>query len=203
MDSMNWKIILSGSLLIIVAFFSYVGYITLDKNKKEISQQSEINFYEQSQLSSQSKEVIKNEIQFQNQLIRGRVSAYNPTNNTISLVMHQKQQNGDYLPIGLIDVIIDEDRVKQFLCWPEYFAAESDNPIDISTAYMPFGPDSKLFIQGETEKQINDLPTYLENKPFLFVVLNTAINDSLELIQDTSTLGPQYASQLAILGCNE
>lgn len=205
MDCMNWKIILGGSLIIVVVFFSFVAYQMFGNKKTDYSIQldPQTRFYVQSELNEENEKIARSEVKSQNILIRGKVANYSQESNTVSLLMYQKQATGAYEAIGLVDVIIDPERVKNFLCWPEYFVTATEDKIDIMNAYFAFGEDSVLMMKGEKQHVISDVAQYLEKETSIFTVLNTTAQSDTELIQDTSELPAQYAAQLAILGCNE
>jgi hypothetical protein len=206
---MNWRILLLGSAFIIIVFFSFFGFQIINNRKLAAVPQTEstssIVRYENNIVPEQAQRAVEKEVKNQNQLVRGRVSTYNSNTNTLTVAIEQKQFDSSFAVIGLLEILVDNKLINNFLCWPEFFTTANGSQIDVKQSYFDLQNNSYLFMKGETKKDISQLETYLEGSPYVFALLTQplTVSGEQEVIKDTSEITRQSVKELAILGCNE
>jgi len=203
---MNLKILVGGGFLVIVLFATFVGYQFIKNRDNKLNIPGgfipRVTTFEDGYIPPSSKKAIEAQVKAQNQLIRGKVSRYNNIDKTFTIAMEQRQTNGSYSAIGLVDVSVDAKRIKEFLCWPESFTGFDDSKIDLKTAYMGFGENSYLHMKGETKKPITELFNTLSDSTYVFALLSSPLEGDA-IVENISNIDVQYITELAILGCNE
>jgi len=206
---MNWKILFVGSFLIIAIFSAFVGYQFIKNRNNNLNipgseLTTQVTTFENGYIPPSAKQAIEQQVKEQNQLIRGTVTSFDNLEKTVTIAMDQRQLNGSYSTIGLIDFIVDEQVIEEYLCWPEVIQGFDGTQIDIKTAYMGFSDNAYLYLQGETKEDISQLFENIAPSSYVFALLSSPLKpDSTAIVEDTSDIGEQYVSELAILGCNE
>jgi hypothetical protein len=203
---MNWKIIASGSFLILIVFGSFIGFqfIKNRNNNLLFPQNSNINeiTYKEGELPINQQLTMEKEIESQAILVRGRVNSYNKQTKIITMAAESQQKDGSLAVVGLAEIKIEEKTINEFLCWPEFFkTADGKSEIDIKKAAMLVGGNSYLYMKGESKKTIDKIDLYLKGSPFIFVLLESSPAEVGQLLNDTSNLPVQTAKEISILGC--
>lgn len=205
---MNWKVLLAGAGTIVIIFLGYVGWQSL-LNRQRLAEKkadrpvSQVTVFPNGQVPSQAAEIMRSEIYAQTALVRGEITQYDQANHVATMAVETRQLNGTFAVIGLLELVIDPNTVKDFLCWPSVFKTQTGQDISIRYAYMPINQNSVLKINGEISRPLNQLPQYLTTHPLAFALLTSSPTDAQSLLEDVSGLPPQVVKQMAILGCNE
>src|SRR5690606_7080956 len=111
----------SGSFLILLVFFSYLTFqFVSERNNRVNVAQPEANFTPLNITPEQQRRFIEQEANTYKQLVRGRVSRYNPDTNIFTVAMEVKGSGPNLNVAGVIDIQIDPARTNEFLCWPEF-----------------------------------------------------------------------------------
>lgn len=204
---MNWKVLLAGLLIIFTGFFVIFGFRVIgDQKRTQVTQVEYSNnkiIHSADKAEKLSQEAITADLYSQSTLIRGNVVNYNSQTKTITLALESPTIDRGIEVIGLVEVIADPKLLKDFSCWPESFKTSAGADIPLRTVNIPIEQTSVLYIKGETKLPIIELNDYLKSKPFIFALLNSSPTNANKLIDETSTIEPQLAKQLAILKCQK
>jgi len=119
------------------------------------------------------------------------------------MAVETKQPNGTMGVIGVLEVRIDPNRIKEFSCWPEHKQTANGVNVDIKSTFISMGPDNILYLSGETKKEISDIEKHFNKSPFVFAYLSTNLEGEDTLTEIPVGTGLQDLNQLAILNCDE
>lgn len=194
--------------MILSVFAIYMGFQFIS-NKDRVANQNQsrqitsFTVFENGVIPPQAQEAIRSEVNSQTVLVRGEVSQFNRNTNIATVAIETRQLNGTNAVIGLLDISMDPKLIKEFSCWPSAFQSPIGEEISIRNAYMPVNSNAILYIKGEVKRPIDQLSRYLDNKPFIFALLNSSPTDAKAVLTDTSGLTTQIAKEVAVLGCNQ
>ncbi|MDH5532840.1 MAG: hypothetical protein OEX81_00235 [Candidatus Pacebacteria bacterium] len=204
---MNWKILVGGSFFIIIIFSVFLGFQFIQNrgNLLNIPEGNQVSTFKPllTKTPEERRLAAKSEANTSRQLVRGYVFRYSQENNTFGIAVEAKQPNGIMGVIGVVDIVIDPDRINEFLCWPEFNKTPAGIDVDMKKTFISMGADNTLYLKGESKKQIEAVGTQLNNSPYVFAFLATAVEDLIPSIENSKDLDAQYVDQLSILGCNE